>query len=537
MKNENSISGGSFGSGKTSPRQSSYKWVVLAVVMVGTFMVILDSSIVNVALPKIMAAFGIPIETAEWVLNGYLISFGALLPGSGWFADRFGYRKIFTLSLIIFTLGSFLCAISWNEKALIFFRVFQGIGGGMLMPVGMAAVLREFPYEKRGTALGFWAVAAAGSSSFGPIVGGYLVDRFDWSSIFLINVPIGILGVFAAWAILKDYKAERSHNFDWIGFGSMTTFIVTLLLALADGNAAWNTGGWTSVFILTNFTIAGISLIVFLVNEFTSSHPMINIKLFRSFNYSMSNLVFFIFGLSAFGSNFLLPLYLQNSLGYTAFQAGLIYLPMGIIQGILGPFAGVLTDKINPKIIALAGIVLLASSWYLNGFLSLFSMHSQIIFPIYLRGFGMAFIFTPLSAIALTDIGKKDIAQASGMFNVIRQVGRSFGLAIIGTIFTERTLFHTAIDGQSMNRYSPAFQKVLSNLNYFCMRVLSGPPGIESQRASALILSNVSQQATVQASDDAFLFAFAMMILCVIPVILLRTRRKKGEGAKAAAIG
>ncbi len=537
MKNENSKRGGSFGSGRAGSDQSSYKWLVLAVVMVGTFMVILDSSIVNVALPKIMAAFGIPIDTAEWVLNGYLISFGALLPASGWFADRFGYRKIFTLSLIIFTLGSFLCAISWDEKALIFFRVFQGIGGGMLMPVGMAAVLREFPYEKRGTALGFWAVAAAGSSSFGPIVGGYLVDRFDWSSIFLINVPIGILGVFAAWAILKDYKAERSHNFDWVGFGSMTTFIVTLLLSLADGNAAWNTGGWTSTFILTNFLIAGISLIVFLVNELTSRHPMINIKLFKSFNYSMSNLVFFIFGLSAFGSNFLLPLYLQNSIGYTAFQAGLVYLPMGIIQGILAPFAGVLTDRINPKFIAIAGIVLLASSWYLNGFLSLFSMHSQIIFPIYLRGFGMAFIFTPLSAIALRDIGKRDIAQASGMFNVIRQVGRSFGLAIIGTIFTERTLFHTAIDGQSMNQYSPAFQKVLSNLNYFCMRVLSGPPGIETQRASALILSNVSQQATVQASDDAFLFAFAIMILCVVPVIFLRTRHKKGESSKAAAIG
>ncbi len=495
--------------------------------MVGTFMVILDSNIVNVALPKIMAAFGITIDTAEWILNGYLISFAVLLPASGWFADRFGYKKIFALSLVIFTIGSFLCAISWDEKALIFFRVFQGIGGGMLMPVGMAAVLHEFPYEQRGTALGFWAVAAAGSTSFGPVIGGYLVDRFSWNSIFFINVPIGILGVIATWAILREYKAEKSHKFDLLGFVSMTAFLTTLLLALADGNADWNTGGWTSTFIVTNFVIAGVSLVVFLVNELTSKHPMIELKLFKSFNFAMSNLVFFIFGLSVFGSIFLLPLYLQVSLGYTAFQAGMIFLPMGIIQGLLGPLAGVMTDKMNPKIIAIAGIVLLAWSWYLNAFLSLFSMPAEIEISIYLRGLGMALIFTPLSTIALTDIGKRDMAQASGMLNVIRQVGRSFGVAIIGTLLTERTLFHAAIDGQSVNQYSPAFQNVLSHLKYFATQVMSASSGIEMQRGKALILSSVSRQAVVQATDDAFLFAFAVMIFCIVPILFLRTRRKK----------
>ncbi len=536
MKTRNSDLNRQSRSGRLSAGKSSFKWWVLSVVMVGTFMVILDSSIVNVAIPKIMAAFGIPLDTAEWVLNGYLISFGAMLPASGWFADRFGYKKIFGLSMIIFTLGSLLCAVSWDEKALIFFRVLQGIGGGMLMPVGMAIVLHEFPYEQRGTALGFWAVAAAGSTSFGPVIGGYLVDRYAWNSIFLINVPIGILGIIAIWAILREYRAEKSHRFDLTGFASMTVFIISLLLALADGNADWNTGGWTSPFIVTNFVIAGVSLIVFLVTELTSKHPMINLKLFKSFNFSMSNLVFFIFGLSVFGSAFLLPLYLQDSLGYTAYQAGIIYLPMGIIQGILGPVSGILTDRINPKLIALAGIIILAWSWYLNGFFSLFSMHGQIMVTIYLRGIGMALIFTPLSTMALTDIGRKDMAQASGMFNVIRQVGRSFGVAIIGALLTERTLFHTAIDGQSINQYSPAFQNVLTNLKFFAMRVLSASPGTEAQRANALILSNVSRQAVVQATDDAFFFAFAVMIFCIVPIILLRNRRKKAKGTKALAV-
>jgi len=503
----------------------NYKWWVLSVVMVGTFMVVLDSSIVNVALPKIMAAFGISIDKAEWVLNGYLIAFSVLLPASGWFADRFGYKRMFGLSLFIFTLGSFLCAIAWDENVLIIFRVFQGIGGGILMPVGMAAVLHEFPYEKRGTALGFWAIAAAGSVSFGPLIGGYLVDRFDWSSIFFINVPVGILGIFATWAIIREYRAERSYAFDLLGFVSMSAFVVSLLLALADGNASWNTGGWTSPFILTNIAIAIVSIAVFLVWEFTSKHPLIDLKLFKSFNYSMANAVFFIFGLSVFGSVFLLPLYLQNSLNYTPYQAGAVYLPMGLIMGIVAPIAGFLTDRMNPKIIAITGIFCLGWSWYLNGFLSLFSMPAQIMLPIYLRGLGMGLIFTPLSTIALTDIKRRDMAQASGLFNVIRQVGGSFGVAIIGTVLTERTLFHTSLDGQMVQQYSPTYQQILYGLRNFASTVLSGPMRMELQRARALIVSDIVRQAIVQATDDTFLFAFAVMTFCIIPIFFLRTKR------------
>jgi DHA2 family multidrug resistance protein len=274
---------------------SSYKWWVLMNVMIGTFMVVLDVSIVNVALPKIMATFGIPIDTAEWVLNGYLLAFSVMLPSSGWFADHIGYKSIYLGALFVFTFGSFLCGLAWNETALIVFRVLQGVGGGLLMPVGMAIVLHEFPVQQRGTALGFWAIAAAGSVSFGPLIGGYLVDRFNWNAIFYVNVPFGLLGLFATWAILREYKASHSRAFDIVGFLSMTGFMISLLLALADGNAAWNTGGWTSPFILTNFAIAFVSLVVFLYTELTVKHPLIDLRLFRSFNYSMANAVFFIF--------------------------------------------------------------------------------------------------------------------------------------------------------------------------------------------------------------------------------------------------
>ncbi len=522
--------------GKTAalgnPGHVSYKWWVLANIMIGTFMAVLDSTIVNVSLPKIMAAFGISVDKAEWVLTGYLLAFAVMLPSSGWFADHFGYKRIYMLALFLFTSGSFLCGLAWDENALIFFRVIQGLGGGIITPVGMAIVLREFPHEQRGTALGFWAVAAAGSVSFGPLIGGYLVDNFSWHSIFYVNVPVGIFALFATWAIQREYKAERARSFDIVGFISMTVFLLSLLLALADGNSAWNTGGWTSTFIITCFAIAFVSLVVFLITEFTVKHPILELNLMKSFNYSMANIVLFIFGFSVFGSTFLLPLYLQNSLGYTAYQAGAVYLPMGLIQGVVAPMSGVLADRINPKLIALTGIVILAWSWYLNGFLSLFSMHSEIMFPVYLRGIGMGLIFTPLSTVALTDIKREKMAQASGLFNVIRQVGGSFGVAVIGTVLTERTLFHTALNGQAMQPYSPVYQHVMFGLRNFATGVLSGPVAVELQRAKALILSNAVRQAIVQATDDTFLFAFAVMIICVIPILFLRTKRKNAPGRK-----
>lgn len=538
MSKNNSIQNGSFGGpgiGSIRHDHSSYKWWVLANIMIGTFMAVLDSTIVNVSLPKLMAAFGITVDKAEWVINAYLLAFAVMLPSSGWIADHFGYKRIYMMALFLFTSGSFLCGLAWNENVLILFRVIQGLGGGIITPVGMAIVLREFPVERRGTALGFWSVAAASSVSFGPLIGGYLVDNFSWHSIFDVNVPVGIFAIIASWAIQREYKAAKTRSFDFLGFASMSVFLVSLLLALADGNASWNTGGWTSTFIVSCFVIAAVSLVVFLINEFRVKHPILELNLLKNFNYGMANIVLFIFGFSVFGSTFLLPLYLQNSLNYTAYQAGLVYLPMGLIQGVAAPISGYMADRINPKIIALTGIVFLGASWYLNGFLSLYSMHSEIMIPVYLRGIGMGILFTPLSTVALSEIKKEKMAQASGLFNVIRQVGGSFGVAVIGTLLTERTLFHTAVDGEAMNQYSATFQHVVNGLRYFATQVLSAPLTTEIQRAKALVISSVAQQAVVQATDDAFLFAFAIMILCAIPILFLRTHRKSA-GEKVVAM-
>ena len=512
----------------------SYKWWVLGSVMIGTFMAVLDATIVNVALSKIMASFGVSVDKVEWVLTAYLLVFGVMLPTSAWIADHFGYKRTYFFSLMLFTIGSFLCGLSWNENVLIFFRIIQGIGSGIMMPVGMAIVIREFPPERRGIALGFWAIAAAASVSLGPLIGGYLIDRLDWQAIFDVNVPVGVVAMFATAIIQREYRVEKARSFDFIGFVSLAAFLSFLLLALADANAAWNIGGWSSGFTRACLSISGVGLVVFLTTEFTVRHPLIDLRLFRFFNFSVSNMILFIFGMGMFGSTFLLPLYLQNSLGYTAFQAGSVFLPVGIIQGIMGPISGLMSDRINPKIPTFLGIVFLAASLYLNSFLSLTTEHAQIMFVLYLRGLGLGLLFTPLSTIALSEIPREKMAQASGLFNVIRQIGGSFGVALLGTMLTRRTIFHTAMYGQAVDATSPAYRHVAASLQQFAQRSTGGTMSDASTRAQALIGSNVGQQAFVQAINDDFLIAAAITIVVTVPILFLRFK-KRPTGRNAAA--
>ncbi|HUL43690.1 MAG TPA: DHA2 family efflux MFS transporter permease subunit [Bacteroidota bacterium] len=509
---------------------ASYKWWVLANIMIGTFMAVLDATIVNVGLPKIMAAFGVSIDKVEWVLTAYLLVFAVMLPTSGWVADHFGYKRTYFLALVFFTVGSFLCGLAWDENALIAARIVQGIGAGFLMPVGMAIVTREFPPEKRGIALGFWAIAAAASVSLGPLVGGYLIDHLDWQAIFDINVPVGIVGMLATLVIQREYKTEHERSFDIIGFISVAAFLTFLLLALSEANAAWNAGGWTSSFILTCLAISAIGLLTFLITEFTVKHPLIELKLLGNFNFAMANAVLFIFGLGMFGSTFLLPLYLQDSLGYTAFQAGSVFLPVGIIQGMLSPIAGILSDKVNPKIPAILGILFLTLSLYLNGFLSEFSESHQIMLALYIRGIGMGLIFTPLSTIALSGIPRNKMAQASGLFNVIRQIGGSFGIAILGTLLTQRTILHSAIYGQAVDPYSPAFRNTSFAIRHFVQQVTGGTLEAATMRAGAMLGSHIGTQAFIQAINDDFLIAAGITALGLVPILFLRTPKRRTDG-------
>ncbi|HEY9165706.1 MAG TPA: DHA2 family efflux MFS transporter permease subunit [Candidatus Kryptonia bacterium] len=508
-----------------------YKWLVLSNVMIGTFMAVLDASIVNVGLPTLMAAFGVTVDKIEWVATAYLLVLAVMLPTSGWVADHFGYKRTYLFALTIFTTGSLLCGMAWNENVLIAFRIIQGAGAGFLMPVGMAIVTREFPPERRGIALGFWGIAAAASVSFGPLIGGYLIDNFSWHEIFFVNVPIGLVGIFATMVIQREYKTEHTRSFDVAGFLSVAVFLTFLLLALADGNTSWNTGGWTSTFILTCFVLSGLGLIIFLLVEFNIKHPLIELRLMKDFNFGITNIVLFIYGLGMFGSTFLMPLYLQNSLNYTPFQAGLVFLPVGLLQGMTAPVAGYLSDKVDARIPAIIGVVLLSISLYLNYFLSLFSMHSQIMLPLYLRGFAMGLMWTPLSVLALTNVPRHKMAQASGLFNVIRQVGGSFGIALFATLLTRRVMFHSTNYGDGVSQYSPVFKNAMYKLELFSQHAVGGSMYQCGVRGKAIIINHVMQQAFVSAVNDDFLVAGAISIVCLIPILFLRRRKVSHNGS------
>jgi DHA2 family multidrug resistance protein len=509
------------------PSHESYKWWLLANVMIGTFMAVLDATIVNVGLPKIMASFGVGIDKIEWVVTAYMLSMAVMLPTSGWLADRFGYKRIYFLGLMLFTFGSFLCGKSGNEDFLIISRVIQGLGAGAIQPIGMAIITREFPPHQRGLALGFWAISAAASVSFGPLMGGFLVDNFNWQLIFDINVPIGIMGLLATIVIQREYINKKIRSFDIVGFLSVSIFLPLVLFALAQGNATTNSAGWTAPYILICFGISAVALVIFLVTEFTIDEPLIDLRLLANYNFGIANIIMLVFSLGMFGSTFLLPMYLQNSLGYTAVQAGSVFLPVGIIQGFMSPIAGRLSDKINAKIPIMIGVVLLAFSFYLNSSLSFLTEHYAIMVSLYIRGFSMGLMFTPLSTISLSQVPREKMAQASGIFNVIRQLGGSFGVAILATVLSSRISFHTQMYSQAVDPNSPVFRNVNTAIIYHAQNE-AGLSSVNAPVVSKVFLaSQITKEAYIQAIDDDFMIAAFITLVGGIPVLLLRARKKK----------
>ena len=512
------------------PENPSYRWLVLAGVMIATFMAVLDATIVNVALPKLMSSFGVTVDRVEWVLTAYLLIFGVMLPTSGWLADHLGYKLIFTVGLLLFTTSSFLCSLAWDFNILILFRVLQGAGAGILMPVGMAIITREFPPEKRGLALAFWSMAASASVSLGPALGGYLIDHFSWHTIFDVNVPVGIFGMVAAVIILREHKAADARSFDVLGCISLTAFLTSLLLALSNGNSEWNTGGWTSNYILTCFAISIVSLVVFLTVEFSVAHPLIELNLFKDVNFAVCNIVLFLFGLGMFGSTFLLPIYLQNSLDYTPFQAGLVFLPVGIMQGLVAPLGGWYSDRFSPKLPSILGVLIMAYTFYQFSTLSLYSESHEITFPLILRGFGMGVLFAPLMAMAISKIPHQKMAQASGLLNVIRQIGGSFGVAVFGTILTRRTIYHAATYGEQVNAYSDTFKHTITRLQSWASYGAGSSAAEALAQAKAQVGLFVANQAFIQAIDDVFLLAGIIVVVGVIPLFMIRTNRAGARG-------
>ena len=334
-------------------------WLALGVVVIGTFMSILDSSIVNIALSKMMAVFGMPLDDAKWILSCYTLTLGTIIPLTGYLQDIFGAKRIYMFSLAMFTLGSLLCGFAWSGGTMIAFRVIQAIGGGMIMPVGMSIIYQVFPREKIGLALGFWGIASMAAPAIGPTLGGYIIEKMDWRLIFNVNVPVGIIGVIMAGIILKNTEIKPFKSFDIIGFLSSTSAIISILYVLGEGSSI----DWSKMENPILMTFGCLSLILFVVNELTHPNPLLDLRVLKLFDFSISLVISSVLTLALMGGAYVLPLFLQNVRGYTAMQAGLIMLPSALVVGILMPISGSGFDKVGAKPLVIPGLVILGNKF------------------------------------------------------------------------------------------------------------------------------------------------------------------------------
>jgi DHA2 family multidrug resistance protein len=499
----------------------SYPWYVLITVMMSTFMVVLDGTIVNVAIPTIMAAFGKTISQVVWVSTAYLIALSIVLAVSGWLTEHFGAKQAFMVGLVVFVFSSYLCGISWNIESLVFFRVLQGFGGGILTPVGMTLFTSEFPKENRTIPLGFYSIAIAAAISLGPAVGGYLIEMINWKWIFFINLPFGVVTFLFAGVVLNRTERKVIHTFDKWGLITLSTFLVSLFVGISSGNAPWNVEGWTSVFTLASFLISGVSLILFLAIELTHSFPIVDLRIFRERDFLMGNIVLFVFSFTLFGSSFLLPLYLQNGLNYSQIQTGLVLLPLGLAQCVFGGLSGWLTKKISPKFLVLCSIIVLGLTYHFNSKFSLYTPEHAMVWLFIARGAAMGFLFAPLLSITMSKISEEKLSQASGLFTVQRQIGAALGVAIFETIFTNRQVHQTSTVGSAIDPSSPTFEHISQNIaqiskTHFGHSILDA-----AMQAQQFIVEFAQQKIFIQSIDDCLFLAGIITFFSAIPLFFL----------------
>lgn len=409
--------------------QSRYRWVVMGVVLIGSFMVVLDTSIVNVALPQIGREFG-SLARVEWIVTAYLLAVGVVQPVTGWLSDRFGKRQIFLASLAAFTFGSLLCALAPSLGFLVFFRVVQGFGGGAMMPVGMAMIFELFDPEERGRALGLWGIAVMAAPSAGPVIGGYLTTAVDWRWLFAVNVPIGIAGLIIAPRLLRDTGDRHQRPFDGAGFAFAGIGTALLLLALSEGGS-W---GWGSPETVVCAGLAALSLGAFWRHNNRTDHPLINPHMFRVPVFNLTMLVVALLTVAQFGRFVFIPLQLETLRGYSALQVGFTLMPSALGIAITMPLGGRLVDRIGARVPVVIGTAVFAAAYWPLAHLSLDTPLWQISGWLFVGGLGAGLGMMPCTVVAMNSVKGALVAQASSMSNLYRQLSGAFGTALLSAV-------------------------------------------------------------------------------------------------------
>ena len=415
------------------PKGLEPKWKVLISVMFGIFMIILDSTIVNVAFPTLRREFGATLADAQWVLSIYVLALGVTTPVSGYLADRFGIKRMYLLGLSIFVIGSFLCGLAPSLGWLILARALQGFGGGIAQPLGPAQLYRAFPPKEQGTALGYFGIALVFAPALGPILGGWLVDTSFWRWIFFINIPIGILGVILGSRFLLDFRVERKPSFDPLGVITAAIGFGSILYAASTAEI----NGWTGSTTLMFFGIGAVSLIAHVIIElYVVKEPMMNLRLFSNTVFLNAALVGYVATVALFGAEFLMPIYLQAFRGRTALQTGFILLGVALTSGITTPLAGRLYDKIGPRMNLVVGFAILCvNTWQLSKIQGDTPI-SYIFFLLALRGLAVGLTLQTSFVAALSSMPLNQLPRGSSLLNSTRFVVQAVSVAALATIFS-----------------------------------------------------------------------------------------------------
>jgi MFS transporter, DHA2 family, multidrug resistance protein len=506
-----------------------YRWGVLALVMVGTFMSILDTSIVNVALPHIMSELQVNRNQIEWVATGFMLATAVSMTLVGWLVGRLGHKTLYLGSLFIFTLGSGLCAIAWNYDSLIVSRIIQAVGGGAIQPVGMAMVAELFAPEERGKALGIWGTGVMLGPSLGPTLGGYLTDAFNWRSIFSVNLPFGMLALIIGLAVMENdrKKSKGAPQFDWRGFSFLSMALVSGLLALSKGQEK----GWSSDYIITCFSLTVVGLTMFLTLERMNAHPLLDLKLFRYRNYSLSMILAIFRAVGLFGGIFLLPIFLENLVGYSTTSTGLWMMPGAVTIGIMMPVAGRMADRHSPRWLVFFGSIMAGVSLILYGRLDPLSSARMIIVPQLIRGTGLAFMMAPLMAAAINSVPQNQVAMAASFLNVSQQVGGSFGIALLNTFVTDSVRFHSVRLGSLVGNNVESLRQWVEQGAKVSISGAHGYLITSQMKGAAMAIREIYTRANVLAFQNGFVLAGSVILLS-LPVCLFLQDPKKVLGRK-----
>jgi len=407
------------------------KWWTLGAVSFGLFMIMLDNTIVNVALPSIRRELHIGLSELEWVVNGYALTFAVLMLTGGKLADMFGRRKIFIVGLIIFTASSLACGLAPNAHVLIAARVVQGSGSALMNPATLSIITATFPPRQRGMAIGIWAGTSAMALAIGPLLGGVITQYIDWSWIFFINVPVGVIGIVVARLVINESR-DTSHEQRLDLPGLLTSAIG--LFGLTYGLIEANHYGWTSTRILVCFAIAILGLGSFVFLELRQRLPMLDVRLFKNPTFAGANVTMMLVALAMFGVFFFVSLYLQNILGYSPTKAGASFLPMTILIILIAPIAGKFSDRVGSRWLVGIGMLLVSGSLFIFSRMGLDSTWWDLLPGLIVGGVGMALTMTPTTAAAMGSVAVDKAGVGSAVLNSMRQVGGSLGIAIMGAI-------------------------------------------------------------------------------------------------------